>query len=170
MATDLSNEKKAQEVLNHVEALLEAEKSGRRLDSLTAEWLTRIGSNLTARLANVGLIVVRNESNDDAKLGLFIAAYIKTRTDVKGRTSTIYSHAERNLVKYFGSDHALASIKAGDADEFGLWLRRKTRKAKDRQRPRLVVAPKRQSNSSARPFAKASSRRTRSTDSVESSS
>jgi integrase len=125
MATDLGNEKKAREVLNHVEALIEADKSGRRLDSLTAEWLTRIGSALTKRLAKVGLVVIRDESAEAVALGPFIASYIKTRTDVKDGTSIIYSHAERNLKKYFGADRPLASINAGDADEFGLWLRRK---------------------------------------------
>jgi hypothetical protein len=125
MATDLSNEKKAREVLNHVEALLDADKSGRRLDSLTAEWLTRIGPGLTQRLAKVGLVVIREESTETATLGTFIAAYIKDRTDVKGGTSVIYSHAERNLLKSFGTDRALDKVTPGDADEFGRWQRRK---------------------------------------------
>lgn len=125
MATDLSNEKKARDILSHVEALLDAEKSGRRLDSLTAEWLTRIGPALSKRLANAGLIELRDGSSDSTTLGVFVAGFIKARTDVKAGTSMIYSHAQRNLLNFFGTDRALDSINAGDADEFSIWLRRR---------------------------------------------
>ncbi len=84
------------------------------LDDDTARWLAGMDEDAHGKLARVGLVVARGTH----QLAPFVDAYIAGRTDVKPGTATVLGMTRRNLVEFFGADRALATITAGDADEW----------------------------------------------------
>jgi integrase len=110
--------RQAQTVKGYVERLIVAAVSGDSIDADTARWLKRITEELHNKLAGAGLVSKRQS----ARLQDFLDSYIKSRTDVKGSTATVYGHTRRCLVDYFGTDKPLHEITQGDADRWRLWL------------------------------------------------
>lgn len=78
---------------------------------------------MSEKLEAVGLIHPR-ENVKPITLGEFLDAYLVRRTDAKAGTLVFYGHTVRNLKEAFGSDRELASITAGDADDFRGHLQR----------------------------------------------
>jgi integrase len=109
----------AEEIKVRVEALNAALLSGCPLDNDTARWVSRIGDDLAAKLAAVGLIPERAS----ARLGDFLDAYINRRSDVKPNTLRNLKAGKTHLVEFFGADKLLRDISPGDADAWLLWLR-----------------------------------------------
>ncbi len=104
-----------------IEALVAGIASGLTLDKETQEWLTRISSDLREKLAAVRLIPRREDQV--SRLGDFLDSYIAKKTDVDPATITNLKIGAARLVKYFGRDRELRSIKTGDCDDWVLWLK-----------------------------------------------
>jgi integrase len=111
--------RQAEAIKLRVEALNASLISKCPLDSDTAAWVARIGDDLAAKLAAVGLIPKRAS----ALLGDFLAGYIDLRTDVKPRTRINLEACQARPLEFFGRDRALNAITSGDADAWLLWLR-----------------------------------------------
>lgn len=118
------SEKFAIAVADHVEEIInQALMPSRPLPRATAEWLADMSPKMEAKLVAVGLIHPR-ESTKSITLGEFLDAYLVRRSDVKDGTRVFYGHTRRNLLDVFGADRPLASITAGDADDFRRHLQR----------------------------------------------
>ena len=88
------------------------------VDEDTVRWLAGLDEVVYDKLAAVNLVAER----ESMKLGAFIDGYIDSRTDVKAGTLTMYRHARRNLLGFFGEDKPLRDITPGDADQWRLSL------------------------------------------------
>jgi hypothetical protein len=115
----------AKEIKTRVESINTAAIAGHSIDGKTAEWLRDIGAALHAKLADKGLVTPRQPSATatHVRLGDFLDSYIAGRTDVRPRTRINLDAARCRLVEFFGKDRALEGITAGDADDFGVWLK-----------------------------------------------
>src|SRR5262249_18613084 len=112
------------EVKIKVEVINAAAIHGVAIDGETAEWLSKIGDAVHAKLARAGLVELRKSlgPKPQGALGEFLECYIAGRTDVKPRTRINLDSARRRLVEYFGEDKALEQITAGDAKDWAIWL------------------------------------------------
>jgi len=88
------------------------------VDEDTIRWLAGLDGTVYDKLAAVGLVAERAT----VKLGDFIDAYIRERSDVKPGTVTVYRHTRRNLVAFFGGDRPLREISKGHGDLWRLSL------------------------------------------------
>ena len=113
------SQRQADAVKVHVERLVHANITGHPVDPDTSRWLIQVDGQLADRLASTGLIDPRSETT----LGAFIDTYIAMRTDVKPRTRELFEQTRRNLLAFFPADKQLASITAGDADGWRLYLK-----------------------------------------------
>jgi Phage integrase SAM-like domain len=111
-------QKQASEVKTKVEYLNSAIIGAMPLDGETATWLSQIGSELSDKLAGVGLIPKRAS----AKLGDFLAGFIAERCDLAPNTRRNLEAAKSRLTEFFGKDKPLRDITAGDADSWLIWL------------------------------------------------
>src|SRR5262245_38573132 len=116
--------KSAEAIARHVEALLAAKIGGQPVPRDTAVWLANIGAALHDRLARAGLIDRREKNAANPSLGPFVDAFLAGRDDLKPGTRLTFAQARRTLVKHFGEDRPIASITAGDADEWAAALRK----------------------------------------------
>jgi len=112
------DQKTAEAVCRHVEALLSAKIAGQPIPRETAAWLAGIGDVLRDRLAAVKLI----EPRAKACLGEFLRGHVLTRPDVKPATLEVWQQPVRNLIDFFGEQRELRSITPGDAENFRAWL------------------------------------------------
>ena len=109
------NKKTASEVKLKVEHLNALHVSGLPMDTETASWVAKIGDDLAAKLAAVGLIPERTS----AMLGQFLDDYLQRRkSDSKGATCTHLQTVCNDLRRYFGESQSLRGITVGHADEF----------------------------------------------------
>lgn len=113
-------QKDANTIKAKVESLNAAAISQTSWDVETAAWVGKLESLLYDKLAKVGLLPVRAAA-EKSTLGVFLAAYIKGRSDVKGSTSSVYRHTQQCLLDYFGSSKPLGEVAAGDADDWHRW-------------------------------------------------
>ena len=111
----------AETVKDHVEHLLAAKGAGVAVDLHSAKWLASIGSELRLKLVQADLIEPSAADNGPARLGEFLADYIKHRADVKPATVATYRQGETSLIEFFGADRRLDSITAGDAERWRIW-------------------------------------------------
>lgn len=107
----------AEEVRRRIETLNACRLAGIIPDEATAAWLGKLSSELSSRLAACGLI----EAKPAHTLHEFLRYFFRS-LDVKPSTVLSYEHVQRNLLDYFGGDRQIASITAGDADEFCRYL------------------------------------------------
>lgn len=115
-------------VAGHVENILNR-KWGNPLNSKTAKFLADLPEKLFAKFAKVGLAEPRVQNSASVvRLGEQLVAYVAKRNDLKPASRLVLGHVVRNLKDYFGDDRALASITAGDADDFARWLATGARK------------------------------------------
>ena len=108
----------AKGVKTHVERLAAAAISKQPVDDETARWLSRLDAVMADKLAAVGLIPKR----EAATLKEFTDAYIKSREDVKERTTDLYRQTQRSMLAFFGPEKLLRDITPGDADDFRKWM------------------------------------------------
>jgi integrase len=111
-------QKFAEEVKTKVEYLNATIIGGIPLDGETAGWLSRIGNELSDKLAAVGLIPKRAS----ARLGDFLDAFIAERTDIKPNTRRNLEAAKARLIEFFTKEKPLREITAGEGDSWLLWL------------------------------------------------
>lgn len=111
--------KSAESICRHIEALLAAKIGGQPVPRDTAAWLASVGDLLRDKLAAVDLV----DAPKRATLGEFLRSYVLNRPDVKSSTLEVWQQPVRNLVTFFSDDKPLRDITAGDAEQFGQWLR-----------------------------------------------
>jgi len=116
--------REAEDIRLHVRHLAACRKTGSPLSPVTAEWLGAIPDTLRAWLVLCGLAAERTpEPMPEPKpagptLGEFLGGYMGTRVDLKESTRIALGHTVRCLTEFFGGDRLLATISAGDADEW----------------------------------------------------
>lgn len=110
--------RQAQAVCTRVEQLVSAAALKHAPDDDTARWLESLDETLYNRLAAVGLARERGST----KLGPFLDAHLKGRTDLKPTTLTALKRVRDDLVAHFGDGRQLATITEGDADDWRLYL------------------------------------------------
>lgn len=115
--------KVANEIKARVESLNAAKAAGVALDADTAAWVARIGDDLAAKLAAVGLIPERVPA-EAVTLGGFVRRLLEQRADAKPRTLTNLKQAADKLLAHFGTDTPIDRITPGDADEWVAALRK----------------------------------------------
>ncbi len=111
------DERSAQQVCRHVEALLAARIHAQPVNRETAVWLSNVCDKLHDRLARAGLVEPR-AGVGAVRLGPAIRAYIGGRVDLKPASRVVMGQVIRDLVDHFGEGRDVRTITAGDADEF----------------------------------------------------
>ncbi|MGD9855477.1 MAG: phage integrase SAM-like domain-containing protein [Planctomycetaceae bacterium] len=123
-----------------VEALADAQLSGHAPPRDVTLWVQAIDDKLHQKLAAVGLVGSRESST----LAAFVDRYIRSRTDVKPGTATVYRRTRKHLLDFFGAERGLREITSGDAKDFRRYLLsdrpRKKRLAEDTVRRTCSVA------------------------------
>ncbi len=122
----------AEEIKTKVEAINTAAITARSIDGETAEWLGKIGDELHAKLAKVGLTAPRQAPAPEAltpKLGDFLESYVSGRTDIASSTRCNLEVCKARLVEFFGKDKSLDGITVGDAKLWVIWLKDRYAKA-----------------------------------------
>ena len=104
-----------------IENLLAALIQGREPGRDDALWLNKLPETMHAKLARTGLVNHRDGSGVPT-LAEWVERYIQKRADVKPGTRTIYRHAQRNLLDFFGKTKRLDEINEQDALDFKVWL------------------------------------------------
>jgi hypothetical protein len=118
------SQRMAEEIKIRVEVLNAAIISGCSIDNETAAAVARLGDDLHAKLAAVGLVSPRqNASVACPLLGEFVDAFIAARTDYKPNTRKTFSQTKIAMFEFFGADKALNAITPGDADDWKVILR-----------------------------------------------
>jgi len=112
------SQRAAEAVRTRVEHLVGACITGHAIDDESSRWVAGLDTKLHDKLSAVGLI----QKRDSLTLSSFLDSYIKSRTDVKPSTATVYGHTRRNLIEHFGADNSLRDITPGDADDWRLSL------------------------------------------------
>jgi integrase len=108
------NQKTADEVRTKVQHLNALKGAGVAPDLDTIQWLAKIGDDLAAKLAAVGLCQTRQTST----LGEFLNDFLERRKDSKPASRIAWGQSAQNLKDHFGTDRPLSGIEAGDADDF----------------------------------------------------
>lgn len=129
--------KAAQEIKTRVEHLITAKASNLPLDAATALWVAGTGSDLQKKLVNLELIEAP-EAKESVLLGVFLANYFNTRTDVESSTLTAWGQARRYLLEFFGEDTPIRNITPGDAEEWRLFLKASVSEVTARKRTAFV--------------------------------
>ncbi|MBM3994439.1 MAG: site-specific integrase [Planctomycetes bacterium] len=109
--------KDAEMVRTHVEALNAAKIAGNPIDNDTAKWLRKIGGELHAKLAALGLTDPR--ITGAATVAEYVASYAQHRADVLQGTRTNYGIVAARLLAFFPGTTPMRNIVEGDADH---WL------------------------------------------------
>src|SRR5262249_52885198 len=115
----------AEEIKTKVESINAAQIAGYSLDNETAEWLGKVGGGPHTKLAKVGMVTPRAPvaTVKQVCLAEFMESYIAGRSDVKPRTRIELEACKARLVEFFGKEKPLASITAGDAKDWEIWLK-----------------------------------------------
>ncbi len=107
------NKKQANEIKLKVEHLHALTLNNLPMDAVIAEWVGKIGDELAAKFAAVGLIHARSSR----KLGEFLDHYLEGRKlEVKSSTITQIDQVVKDLKALFGADTGLRSIGPEDAE------------------------------------------------------
>lgn len=118
----------AEAVKIKIESLVTTQFSG-RIEDETARWLTNLGDKAYAKLVRVGLVPPRTPVPATPetpaaldRLAAFLDNYIKSRSDVKPGTRTVFARTRKHLVNFFGAGKRLDNVTEGDADAWRLYL------------------------------------------------
>ena len=115
------SDKGAREIGRHIERIIESKKTGIAVPGDTDAWLARLPDALRTRLVTAGLVEAIGHRTS-SKLGAFLDEYIGSRSDIKQGTRDHFNSARRWLEKHFGADRDMASVTAGEADAYRIWL------------------------------------------------
>ncbi|QDT54658.1 site-specific tyrosine recombinase XerC [Caulifigura coniformis] len=113
--------KMADSIRTRIELLDACNRTGQVPAPELLEWLAKLDDRFHGRLAAVGLVAHRAKKIKQA-IGPFLDGYLKSRIDVGHATMTVWGQVVRNLKQHFGTDRDLATINAGEADAFRLFL------------------------------------------------
>ncbi|MBI3407201.1 MAG: tyrosine-type recombinase/integrase [Planctomycetes bacterium] len=113
--------KMAETIKVKVEALIAAVKARVPPDDETATWTRDLSTDLTEKLAAVGLVESRKHSVRTLKA--FVDSYIDGRTDHKPNTKRNCRMAANTLVVCFGKEKNLREFTESDADHFLVWMK-----------------------------------------------
>jgi integrase len=114
------NVKTAEAFLMRIERLIDATRTSTSIDSQTAQWLNDLPSEMHSKLAKVGLVEDRQDSEVHT-LGALLEQYFETMS-VKDTTRTRYAQSRRLLLERFGSVPRVESITPRDCDQYRAWL------------------------------------------------
>ena len=112
------SQRHAEAIKLKVEQLAAAALSRHAIDAETARWVAKLDTDMSDKLAAVGLI----PKKENATLQAFVDSYIASRTDVKERTHDLYEQTRRSLLEFFAPGKPLTNITPGDADEWRLFM------------------------------------------------
>jgi hypothetical protein len=129
----------AENILCHVEELLNAKIAGTSIRRETATWLDSIADSLHQRLERAGL-AEPIERLRVPTIADWLDTYIAGRADVKSWTAIKYDLVKRNLIDHFGPDRQLDQITPGDADGFRVWLKTTKRLSENSTRRQIGIA------------------------------
>lgn len=113
--------KTAQSIRAHAEHLAEAKQNGTAIPPATAAWLDGLDLGLRRKLERIGLAEPK-ERKAAVPLAAFIDEYLSRRVDIKDNTKEKLEIVRDRLIEHFGTDRDMASITAGDAEDFRLYL------------------------------------------------
>lgn len=118
------SERFADTVAHHIEHILASASLGEAYPVKTATWLADLADNVYGKLQSVGLVLPRSAKGAGAviRVGTYVDAYAARRTDMKPSSRLVLGHVVRNIKAYFGTDRDLATITAGECDDFQRWL------------------------------------------------
>ncbi len=114
------NKAAVQKIACRIDELVSAQLAGIAVSRETSDWLSRIGRDLSDKLAAAGLI----QNRASRKLGGFLGEYVEGRPDTKESTRKKFASAVGHLVGFFGENRDLRTISKGDADGFRAFLYR----------------------------------------------
>lgn len=106
--------KAAETICHHLSHLVACSIAGSASENSTADYVAKMGDDLHAKLANLGLVRPR----ESATLGKFTQAYIDSRKDAKPNFTKNMKAARKMLVAHFGEDRNLRDITTGQAEEW----------------------------------------------------
>lgn len=123
-------EAEARTIAEHIAHLAEcARYPDRPINKATDKFVGKLFSDpakhwLYDRMATAGLVTPRDipEEIEAAKLGNFIDAYVKSRTDIEPTTEYQLKMVRKRLVDFFGENKPIHDISPADADAWRLWL------------------------------------------------
>lgn len=114
--------KTADSIRTRVEHLNAAKIGNTSLDNETASWLAKIGDELYAKLAAVGLVVPRGRSAS-VLLGDYWTEFVAGKRTLKARSVVAMNQVADRAAKFFGPNKAVSAVTPGDAERFADWLR-----------------------------------------------
>ena len=103
-----------------LEALIAA-RFTESMDRETAQWIADLPDDAHAKLAGAGLVAPR-AATVNTTLGLFLDSYLKSRTDLKPNSLTVYGHTRRTLIEFFDYEKPLRQINSDDAKAWRAYL------------------------------------------------
>ena len=114
--------KTARTVKGHVENLAAALLGRHAPDPETSAWVGNLDDVMHGKLAAVGLVLAREPKPDEQPEGITLAAfidqYVTARMIQKPNTLKNYNATKRALLDFFGAERQLATINAGDCDDW----------------------------------------------------
>lgn len=134
------DQRSAEQVARHVEALLAARIAGTPVPRETAVWLADLADVLHQRLARAGLTISRQEASRTL-LGPMCDAYLARKTDIKPASLLAVQQVVRNLKTYFGESRDINTITPGDAEDFARWVKTDGRTQRQRARRGPGLSP-----------------------------
>jgi len=109
-----ASKKDATTAAHMIERLIAARRLGATPDSQTIAWLARIGDDLHARLARLGLVEPRRNET----LGAFLERWLQSRQGYKASSQTVWRQVTCDLRRFFGDDCPLKGINQERAEAF----------------------------------------------------
>jgi integrase len=103
-----------------IEKLIAAKVTNGTPDPETLSWVAGVDDKLHGRLAAVGLVKPREQSQ--SALAAFVDGLIESRTDIKPTTKRWYTDARKNLVDCLGANTPLQGVGPAEADKVRLAL------------------------------------------------
>ena len=129
IALNTKSQRKATQAKVRIEELVSASKTGQDIDAETKLWVSKQKPGMRDKLARYGLIEFSGPARaGKVTLGQHIDDYFARRSDVKTATQVSWSQSRRNLIVFFGVDKPLASITAGDAKDYEIYLKNGSQK------------------------------------------
>ncbi|MCL4193771.1 MAG: tyrosine-type recombinase/integrase [Thermoguttaceae bacterium] len=108
------SQRAAETICAHVEVIAAGIQVDHVLPVETSAWLAKIEGDLHAKRAKVGLVQPRATTTLKAMLDTLIAS----RPEAKLATKVVWGQVARDLVRYFGADRNVRTIKPADAEAF----------------------------------------------------
>lgn len=115
--------KSARDVKRRIEELNAAKISNQPIGRDLAEWLNDIEPSFYQRLAAAGLVSAREEAAKLVPLGEFLSDFLAKREGAKESTVSAIRVAMNRMIAFFGDDAPIASITAGEADDWLTWMK-----------------------------------------------